>query len=833
VDTLRSLDLAETALGYAETTLAKGGSLVIKVFQGGDTGKLLKAIRGLFETGKSFKPQACRAESFETYYLGLGRKVRLLHLMNNGISAEKEILMKYIAHVRKLENGQWDTQFLEDHLCETAELAATFADEFISREWGYALGMIHDQAKATLEWQNYLGNKSGYNEEASSEAPGRVEHSGPGAKLVEEMFGKMIGRFLSYCIAGHHAGLPDWLGSQAALAFRLQNSSTKDIDERFKAALPNLCPKNPPWKFCNTGLDISLWIRMLFSCLIDADRLDTEKYMNPDQSKEREGYSTLAELQNRFNIYIADKTQKPQGFYDERVYFARQQVLADCRKAAEKRSGFFSLTVPTGGGKTLSSMAFALKHAEMHGKKRIIYVIPYTSIIEQNAQVFKEVFGDDEIVEHHSNLDDDETTVRNRLASENWDAPVIVTTSVQFFESLFAAKPSRGRKLHNIVNSVVILDEAQLVPTDYLEPILETMRLLTEHYKVSFVFCTATQPVFEKQKEFPNFPGLLESSIEEIIQDVSGLYKSLERVKVERPQDLSVSVEWKDLAGELAEYEQVLCVVSDRKSCRELHSLMPEGTYHLSALMCAQHRSDVIKEIKAKLEKGESVRVISTQLVEAGVDMDFPVVYRALAGLDSITQAAGRCNREGKLNVKGELGKVVLFKAPRKAPAGILRKASDITERMISKGIENLIDRSVFPSYFSELYWKVNSLDTKDIMKLLKTDSSDLGIQFRTAAESFKIVNDANQRSIMVPYGEGKKLIELLKNDKIQAGRILRKLQRYTINIYKDQFSWLQEHSSLEEIIPGIFALRYIIEYSNEVGLLVDEMPNDPEDFMC
>ena len=742
--------------------------------------------------------------------------------------------MEYFAHVRKLDNGEWDKpQLLEEHLRGTAELAADFAAEFGSYEWGYALGMSHDSAKGTPEWKKYFENKSGYNEEASSEAPGKVEHSGPSAKLAEEIFGKAIGRFLSYCIAGHHAGLPDWIGSQASLAFRLQNTNTKDIDDEIKTMLSGICPKNPPWKFDNKGLDVSLWIRMLFSCLIDADRLNTEKYMNSDQSRKREGFSSITELLKRFNDYMTTKTQKPQGTYDKCVYEARQQVLADCHSAAEMESGLFSLTVPTGGGKTLSSMAFALKHAEQHDKKRIIYVIPYTSIIEQNAKVFREVPGwDDEIVEHHSNLDDDETTVRSRLAAENWDAPIIVTTSVQFFESLFAAKTSRCRKLHNIVNSVVILDEAQLVPTNYLEPILEAMYLLTEHYRVSFVFCTATQPVFEKQKEFKDFPGLPEGSIREIVQDVSGLYKKLERVKVEVPQDLQVSVEWKDLAKELSVYDQVLCVVSDRKSCRELHALMPKGTYHLSALMCAQHRSDVIAEIKNKLEKGENIRVISTQLVEAGVDIDFPVVYRALAGFDSIAQAAGRCNREGKLNASGELGKVVVFRAPRKAPAGILRKASDIAEIMFSRGLKNPIDRSVFPPYFSELYWAANSLDTKGIIKLLKTEDTELGIQFRTAGESFRLINDANQRSILVPYGEGKKLIDLLKHSDISSRVLLRKLQRYTINIYGNQFSLLHNRGSLEEIIFGNFALNNTVEYSNETGLFIDEMPNDPTDYM-
>jgi CRISPR-associated endonuclease/helicase Cas3 len=233
------------------------------------------------------------------------------------------------------------------------------------------------------------------------------------------------------------------------------------------------------------------------------------------------------------------------------------------------------------------------------------------------------------------------------------------------------------------------------------------------------------------------------------------------------------------------------------------------------------------------LKKGESVRVISTQLVEAGVDMDFPVVYRALAGLDSIAQAAGRCNREGKLNAKGELGKVVVFKAPRKAPLGILRKASETAEAMLSHDMENPIDRTVFPRFFSELYWKANSLDTKGILKLLTPDFPDIGIQFREAAEAFKIIDDANQHSIMIPYGEGKKWIGLLKKNEIPTSIILRKLQRYTINIYEDQFFCLKNGGSLVEIILGVFALNNTVEYSNEIGLLIDELPNDPEDFIA
>jgi CRISPR-associated endonuclease/helicase Cas3 len=746
--------------------------------------------------------------------------------------------MDHIAHVRKLDNGDWaEPQSLESHLRGTATLAAQFAGDFDSAQWAYALGMSHDTGKGTAKWQEYIRNKSGYDEEASSETAARkIEHSGPGAKLAEEVFGKGAGRFLAYSIAGHHAGLPDWSGSPAALEFRLQNAKSTAITDQYKTMLSGVAPKMPPWKFSPQGLDLSLWIRMLFSCLIDADRLNTEAYSDPKKHQERNGYLSISELHERFTAYMQEKTKKPVDAGSDPVYRSRQQVLADCLRAADAAPGFFSLTVPTGGGKTLSSMAFALDHAKKYGKKRIIYAIPYTSIIEQNANVFREVFGSDEIVEHHSNLDEDDTMLKTRLATENWDAPIIITTNVQFFESLFAAKTSRCRKVHNIANSVVILDEAQMVPVELLEPILEAMRLLVDHYRVSFVLCTATQPVFEKQQTFSQFPGLPEGSIREIIQDVPGLYAALERVKIEFPAETVDAVTWQDLAGELSGYDQVLCIVSDRKSCRELYAKMPEGTYHLSALMCAQHRSDVITEIKEKLHKNESLRVISTQLVEAGVDIDFPVVYRSMAGLDSIAQSAGRCNREGKLRVQGKLGKVVVFNGPRKAPVGILRKGSETTFRMLPD-LDKPLDRQVFARYFSELYWKCNSLDDKGIMALLKPDPPHLGIQFRSAAEAFQIIDDKNQRTIMVRYGEGEELIAWLKNA-IKSGKgfetkLLRKLQRYTVSIYANQFFALQNRGSLEEIIPGVFALNNAIEYDERIGLGIDEMPNDPVDFIC
>lgn len=736
--------------------------------------------------------------------------------------------MDFIAHVRKDALGNWDKpQTLEEHLRGTADLAKQFAEEFDSADWAYALGLAHDTGKGTVEWQNYINTESGYNEEASSEAIGKkIEHSGSGAKLAEEVFGA-AGRFLSYCIAGHHAGLADWSGQLSSLQNRLNKVSTENIAEQYQTMFRQFLPKSPPWKF-ERGLDVSLWIRMLFSCLIDADRLDTECYMDPDKNVKRQGYQTIIHLFESFNSYLTAKIQKLLETDMTEVNKVRQQVLADCRTAAQLKPGMFSLTVPTGGGKTLSSMAFALEHAIRYGQKRIIYVIPYTSIIEQNARVFRDIFGDDQILEHHANLDEEDSTIRSRLAAENWDAPIIVTTSVQFFESLFAAKTNRCRKLHNIANSVIVFDEVQLLPAEFLRPILETIHLLSKHYKASLVMCTATQPVFEKQKNFPEFPGLPSGSVREIVQEIDDLFARMKRVQIVPPNMEMPPVEWSALARELIKFEQALGIVSDRKSCRELYAQMPSGTYHLSALMCAQHRSKVIDEIKIKLRNGETVRVISTQLIEAGVDVDFPVVYRAMAGLDSIVQAAGRCNREGKLKTSC---KVVVFIPPRRAPVGFLRKASETTQNVLSKSTVDLLDRNVLANYFSELYWKVNSLDAYDILGLLRP-GNELEIRFREASKKFKIINDKNQRTILVPYGEGAAFIELLKDNKIPERKLLRKLQRYSVNIYINQFDDLQKRGSLKEVAPGIFALNNTVEYSEQVGLLIDDALENPEEFI-
>lgn len=744
--------------------------------------------------------------------------------------------IQYIAHVAKDEEGKWlKPHSLLEHLEKTAEKAAEFAAKFNSENWGRLAGLAHDAGKARLIWQKYLRVKSEYFEDGMdlSNSMYNVKHAIHGAKLIENVHGKAAGRIISYCIAGHHAGLPDWSSAEGAgqASLEYQLSQVKDLDDvhpivwEKARSIKNLVL---PWKFSPNGLDLSLWIRMLYSCLVDADFLNTEAYMEYEKSLERGKFASISELLKRLNDYNEKLIKDSSDTYLNRI---RREIREKCVRMAQEPQGIYSLSVPTGGGKTLSSLAFALAHAQQHDLDRIIYVIPYTSIIEQNAEQFRKALGDDQVIEHHSSIDEHSSSYKSRLAAENWDAPVVVTTSVQFFESLFANKSSRCRKLHNIVNSVVVLDEAQLVPVEYLQPILETMQLLVEYYNVTFVICTATQPALGSRIiDGHYFKGLKE--IREIIgdkSDVKKLYDSLKRVEVEFPEDLNEPITWEDLAEELSDYEQVLCIVSDRKSCRELHSLMPKGTYHLSALMCGEHRSQIIAEIKEKLQQQKPCRVISTQLVEAGVDLDFPVVYRSFAGLDSIAQAAGRCNREGKLP---GFGKVVVFIPPKRPPAGLLRKSADTTYNIVSTRTDiNPLEHAIYEKYFAELYWKANSLDSKDIIPLLKPDWKECGIFFRSAAERFQLIDNARQRTILVRYGEGSKLIESLKY-RGPNRELLRQLQRYTVNVYKEQFYSMLSRGSIEEVQPEIYALTSEIEYDHTIGLLVDETLFDPKDLM-
>lgn len=714
---------------------------------------------------------------------------------------------------------------LEEHLQGTAELAKSFAAEFGCGEWAYLAGLWHDIGKYSEDFQKMLLAAADAHIETK---PGRVDHSTAGAIHSTEKF-NTAGRIFSYIIAGHHAGLPDWLTDTAGrkcLEHRLQHV------ELFNNLPVSNIPHHiieqsfPKQKFI-TKEGHALWIRMLYSCLIDADFLDTEAFFEPEKVKIRKGYPSLNELLPLFESYMADKQAKADDTY---VNKQRAEILRQCITKSAHKPAIFTLTVPTGGGKTLSSMAFALKHAIRHNKHSIIYVIPYTSIIEQTADQFRQIFGD-AIVEHHSNVDvsdEEHETERSRLACENWDAPVIVTTSVQFFESLFANRSSRCRKLHNIVNSVVVLDEVQLLPPEYLNPILHTIKELHQNYGVTFVLSTATQPAFTPHKSVDyRFEGL--SDTVEIIENPLLFHKTFKRVEVHTPDDLMTPSTWECLASELRQHPSVLCIVNRRDDCRMLYELMPEGTFHLSALMCGAHRSEVISRIKQSLKNGHPTRVISTQLVEAGVDLDFPVVYRAIAGLDSIAQAAGRCNREGLL----EKGRVVVFIPPSKFPPGYLKQAGEIGRQLLAEKRADHLAPERFEQFFKELFWlQGNNLDKHDILKDIAPDR-ELRFSFFSAAQKFKLINDKQYSPVIVRYDEGEELLGLLKKKGLERW-LMRKLQRYVVNLPKYVHAKLYNEGAIMEVHPGIFVQEGGAMYHPDLGFCPDKsLIYEPDELMC
>lgn len=722
--------------------------------------------------------------------------------------------------------SEW--QPLKIHLENVAGKAANFASEFGAFSWGYIAGLWHDLGKYCPEFQNRILAS----EDASIEAPGRVNHSTAGALLSMERFGK-LGRILAYPITGHHAGLPDWQNAfspLSSLSVRLSESlhlmaaKSGDIPATI---LEHMGPDPKEKAKSGTELSRSLWLRMLFSCLVDADFIDTEAFLEPGKTKKRTGYPLLSALSPLLDSYMEKKTDQAP---DTEVNRCRLEVLSTCREKATDHPGIFTLSVPTGGGKTLSSMAFAMKHALQYGKQRIIYVIPYTSIIEQTADQFREIF-DEAVLEHHSNMDSADASMENtrsRLACENWDAPIIVTTTVQFFESLFASRASRCRKLHNIVNSVVVLDEAQLLPADYLSPVLAVLDDLSRNYGVTLILSTATQPALGPHKSMEyNFKGL--SNLKEIISDPLAIHKRLKRTKVVSINRLASPLSWDQLSKCLSSHQSVLCIVNRRDDARILWEKMPRGAFHLSALMCGAHRSKRIAEIRNSLKESQPTRVVSTQLVEAGVDLDFPVVYRALAGLDSVAQAAGRCNREGTLSE----GIVHVFLPESKIPQGHLRQAAEIGWQLLSDNDGDMLAPERFERFFQSLYWmRGNRLDKEGILDLLK-DDANLEISFRTAAEKFKIIDETAYAPVIVQYCDGASLIELLRRHGPERW-VLRRLQRFTVNLPRNVHGKLLANGAIVEIHPGIFVQDHGGLYHDQLGFCADRSNiYEPDELIC
>lgn len=733
----------------------------------------------------------------------------------------------YVAHVKLEERtGEWrPPHSLEEHLKKVAELSGANAAEFHSTGWGTAAGLWHDLGKYRGSFQKYIRDASGYEREnAHVESPQRVTHSTAGATHAITQWPSVPGYIIAYLIAGHHAGLPDWSGGRGSLQFRLKEAE-QEYSESMAAEIPEhlLVATQPSVPRPAQSPDsISLWMRLLFSCLVDADFLDTESYMAPERLVQRGKSPRLSDLHP---LYFERMRHLLEAAADTELNRTRKAIFDVCQHKAAEIPGIFSLTVPTGGGKTLASLGFALEHARVHGKLRIIYAIPFTSIIEQNAGVFRHFLGEEAVLEHHSTLDTNPGTenAASRLAAENWDAPLIVTTNVQLFESLFASRTSRCRKLHNLVNSIVILDEAQQIPRDFHEPITRAMQQMSDYFGVTWVLCTATQPDLGKQED--PFGSVLHTgldNIREIIPEPAELADQLKRVNVEMPTDPHETTSWESLARKVAEEECVLIVVNKRQDARTLYELLPKDgdAYHLSANMCAEHRTAVLREIRHKLserqaEPAKPLRVVSTQLIEAGVDVDFPVVYRAMAGLDSIAQAAGRCNREGR---QPKPGRVVVFQPEQLPPPGYLRQAAQVTIKLLRTGqLNDPLAPKAIRAFFTDLNTQ-GDRDKHGICRLLKAENSPdtpLGIQFREAAEKFRLIDDKGI-GVVVPFcPEGyhqtpvDQWLAMLDQDGSQKW-VHRKLQRYSVTLPEALAKQLHGMGAIYE-----WAGKFVVESSH------------------
>ncbi len=704
--------------------------------------------------------------------------------------------------------------FLVDHLEAVGELAARYAAVFGAAELGRQAGRSHDLGKVPKEFQRRL-----YGD------PRRFEHSIHGAQYwMQPSRRHGASLVLAAMIAGHHAGLPD-VGADALEGRPRNGLKTRllkkvDLGPVLSALPPGfLAERSPllPARLTQHQDDpkalrrqLETFSRFLFSALVDADIVDTTAFAHGDERRRLvANFAQVEELSERLDHHLDRLVARATHKGVSKVNRLRAEVLAACRDAAELPPGLFSLTVPTGGGKTLSAMSFALRHAKRHGLRRVITAIPYTSIIEQNAKIYIEALGRDQVIEHHSAFEpdklgdeDDELRRRHELAAENWDAPVVVTTNVQLFESLFANRTSRCRKLHNIARSVILLDEAQTVPIELLSPILDMLRELVENYGCSVVFATATQPAFGQRRGLPE--GL--ADIREIAPDPTALARQLARYEVE--WRLEEIVTWPELAEELTDLPQVLCIVHSRADAQLLAEALAdqgqdaEAVVHLSAAMCGEHRSEVLDRVRQRLVDGLPCRLISTQLIEAGVDVDFPVVFRALAGLESLIQAAGRCNREGKLPGRG--GRFVVFKAPSRPPQGVPRQGLAITQGMrhLAEGDLNTHDPAIVESYFRRLY-----SSTKRDPKAIQDYRSRLA--FASVAHYFKMIDSSWSQPLVVPWGKSAKVVAEIKRWGPNRDR-LRRLQRYTVNAPRRHLTEWLASGMVEPVGEVVFAVSEI-----------------------
>ncbi len=703
--------------------------------------------------------------------------------------------MEYCAH----KDGDRE-QLVREHLQGTAELAAEFAEKFGKADWGYCCGLLHDIGKYSREFQTKIRENPDL----------RVDHSTAGAKVCNELGGYY--QCMTYCIAGHHAGLPDLgrRGLPSSLCDRFDKKICDYSAYKSEIKIPELktMPFDPA-QVTDPDFSLAAFVRMLYSCLVDADFLDTERFMK-DGVVERDSGESMEMLFHKLQDHVADWLKNNDN---TTINGRRSEILRNCLEQGESPKGLFQLTVPTGGGKTVASLAFALRHAVEHHLDRVIYVIPYTSIIEQNAQVFREILGSENVLENHSNVDyeDSEEFKPLQLAAENWDKPVVVTTNVQFFESLYANKSSKCRKLHNIVNSVIIFDEAQMLPANYLKPCMAMIEELLQQYGTSIVLCTATQPALQQ--------FLPEKYIaRELCPRRDDQFRFFERVIY---QNIDTVTE-EEMAEKLQQEQQTLCIVNTRKRTQKLYErLKGKGVYHLSTSMYPAHRRRVLTAIRKRLKDKKRCIVISTSLVEAGVDLDFASVYRELAGVDSIIQAAGRCNRNGERVKEESVVHIFQWKDRETVPGQ--RQQIDTTKNLLAEG-RDITELKTITEYFHRLYYiKGDSLDKKHILELFK----DRDYHFATAAREFKLIEENTVTVYINREPEADALLQEIRQ-KGMTRSLMRKAGQYCVNVYRGEgtqerlFEKMYRAGMLREVVDDAQDFYELIDkkqYQEDTGL--------------
>lgn len=709
---------------------------------------------------------------------------------------------KYISHLKQDDCGNWIFQYNEEHQKGVADLASRFASSFDMSEWGRILGLLHDKGKEQKTFQQHILKNSGCKPDMIVE--GDYKHAYVGALVAKELFYKPpFYQFIDNVLMGHHRGLYDD-GERKEIMNKTIPSDVTLSSINANLTLPNISKKH----------DLHTVVRMLFSCLIDADRLDTERFMLPEQYALRKKKCSMSDLLSFLDNHLQYLKANSS---DTEVNKIRNVVQQYCIKESESGIDFYSLTVPTGGGKTLSSVLWALRHAVKNNLQRVIIAIPYTSIIVQTAAVLKSIFGNENVLEHHSDVKendlDTEYIKAQKLAVENWDYPIIVTTNVQLFESLFSNKPSDCRKIHNISNSVLILDEVQALPIEFLQPIVDVLDTLKRIFKVSVLFTTASQPILSGDIKgiLVGFKGL--TDIHEIIPREANLHDKLRRVKLDindTPQS------YDDIANQLIQHKRVLCIVNTRNDAKEIFSRLPqEGiTLHLSRMMCPKHVRTTIEKIKIALKDDNKtiIRVVSTQLIEAGVDIDFPVVFRQSAGLDSILQAAGRCNREGKLDICT----TYVFALQKPLPPGLMTQANNA--RLNTTNVDDWFSPQAMKLYFKNLYSRQENFDKKNIAKDLYCGE----LNFEAASDKFRLI-DEKTTSVIVNWENSLNLVEQLKTKGISHS-LMKELSQYSVNIRDNDLKKLIEAGVIEKIgnCDSLFVVSFVQNYDELVGLKTD-----------